>query len=231
MRMAELSRVTGVSVPMIKYYLREGLLAPGERTSPNQARYDASHVRRIKLVRAMAEYGGLSNAVIRDLLGQLDEPGLSLNTRLGLAHRTVAPRYESGEGERWEEAVARARELIARQGWLEQPDGSEVLAIAGVLAGLAELGYQGVLDRLDAYAEAAALTAEADLDALAAEPDLERMIEYVVAGTLLGDALVTALRRVAQSNVSFRRFGEGSGAEGSGAEGSGAGGGPGSDAQ
>ena len=37
MRMAELSRRTGVPVPTIKYYLREGLLPPGERTSPNQA--------------------------------------------------------------------------------------------------------------------------------------------------------------------------------------------------
>ncbi|WP_196441730.1 MerR family transcriptional regulator [Planomonospora sp. ID67723] len=206
--MAELSRATGVSVPMIKYYLREGLLAPGERTSPNQARYDDSHVRRIRLVRAMADYGGLSNAVIRDLLQRLDEPGLSLDARLGLAQRTVMPRREPGEGERWEAAACQARELIARQGWRQRPDSPAMLAITGVLAGLAELGYQGILDRLDAYAEAAALTAEADLDALAAEPNLERMVELVVAGTLLGDALVTALRRVAQSCASARRFGE-----------------------
>jgi DNA-binding transcriptional MerR regulator len=40
MRIAELSRRSGVSVPTIKYYLREGLLPPGERTSPNQALYN-----------------------------------------------------------------------------------------------------------------------------------------------------------------------------------------------
>ena len=47
MRIAELSRRSGVSVPTIKYYLREGLLAAGERTGPNQARYDEAHLRRL----------------------------------------------------------------------------------------------------------------------------------------------------------------------------------------
>src|ERR1700716_801088 len=45
MRMAELSAESGVPVATIKYYLREGLLPPGERTSRNQARYDDVHVR------------------------------------------------------------------------------------------------------------------------------------------------------------------------------------------
>ena len=35
MRIAELSQTTGVPVPTIKYYLREGLLPSGELTSPN----------------------------------------------------------------------------------------------------------------------------------------------------------------------------------------------------
>lgn len=39
MRISELSDVTGVSVATIKYYLREELVPPGERTAPNQADY------------------------------------------------------------------------------------------------------------------------------------------------------------------------------------------------
>lgn len=42
MRMAELSSSSGVPIPTIHFYLREGLLPPGERTSPNQAHYDDS---------------------------------------------------------------------------------------------------------------------------------------------------------------------------------------------
>ncbi|WP_344863800.1 MerR family transcriptional regulator [Planomonospora alba] len=214
--MAELSRETGVSVPMIKFYLREGLLPGGERTSPNQARYGAAHVRRIKLLRAMAEYGGLSLADIRALLARLDEPGGGLHERLGAAQRTVMPHREPGEGERWEAAARRAQELIARHGWRQHPDSPAMRAVTGVLASLDELGYEEMLTRLDAYAEAAGRIAQADVEAVASAPEVERMVEIVVACTPLGDTLVAALRRIAQSSISGRLFGEegGKGEEG-----------------
>ncbi|WP_271219300.1 MerR family transcriptional regulator [Streptosporangium carneum] len=207
--MADLSRVTGVSVPMIKFYLREGLLPSGERTSPNQARYGQEHVRRIMLVRAMADYAGLSIADIRELLGHLDDPGHSLHDRLGYAQKTVTPKREPGEGEEWAEALRRADELIARHGWLHDPEGPAMRTVAGVLLTLEGLGYDAVLSRLDEYAEAAARIADADVAAMAEESNLERMVEVVVVGTSLGDALVAALRRIAQANASARLLGEG----------------------
>ncbi len=208
MRMADLSRVTGVSVPMIKFYLREGLLPSGERTSPNQARYGQEHVRRIMLVRAMADYAGLSIADIRELLGHLDDPEHSLHDRLGYAQKTITPRREPGEGEEWAAAMRGAEELIARHGWRHDYDGPAMRAVAGVLLTLERLGYGGILARLDDYAEAAARIAEADVAAMAEEPNLERMVEVVVVGTSLGDALAAALRRIAQANVSGRLLGE-----------------------
>ena len=67
MRIAELSRRSGVSVPTIKYYLREGLLPGGTTTgSPNQAAYDETHLRRLKLIRVFIDVGGLSVAATRD---------------------------------------------------------------------------------------------------------------------------------------------------------------------
>jgi hypothetical protein len=47
-------------VPTIKYYVREGLLPPGQLASPNQTQYDNSHLRRLRLIRALTEVGGLS---------------------------------------------------------------------------------------------------------------------------------------------------------------------------
>ena len=40
MRISELSTRSGVPVPTIKYYLREGLVPEGARSSPTQAEYD-----------------------------------------------------------------------------------------------------------------------------------------------------------------------------------------------
>ncbi|MGV9328959.1 MerR family transcriptional regulator [Streptosporangium sandarakinum] len=206
--MAELSRTTGVSVPMIKFYLREGLLPSGERTSPNQARYDQRHVRRIMLVRALADYAGLSIADIRELLAHLGEPGRSLHDQLGVAQKAVTPRREPGEGEEWDRAERRARELIERHGWEEEPDSPAMQAVTGVLLTAEGLGYDGMLDRLDEYARAAELIARADVAAVAERTDLEGMVELVVVGTSLGDALVAALRRIAQAEVSARLFGD-----------------------
>ena len=41
MRISALSEATGVPVPTLKFYLREGLLHPGEATSRTRAEYDA----------------------------------------------------------------------------------------------------------------------------------------------------------------------------------------------
>ena len=54
-----LSEVTGVTVATLKYYLREGLLHAGASTAVNQADYDDSHVRRVRLVRALLHLGRL----------------------------------------------------------------------------------------------------------------------------------------------------------------------------
>lgn len=86
MRIAELSRATGVPVPTIKYYVREGLLPPGELTSPNQAQYDQGHVRRLKLVRALIEVGGVSVAAVRDAVRRIDAPDVDLHAKLGATH-------------------------------------------------------------------------------------------------------------------------------------------------
>ena len=68
MRMAELSRRSGMSVATIKYYLREGLLHPGRRTSVNQAVYDHDHLQRLGLIRALTAVAGLPLSTVRKVV-------------------------------------------------------------------------------------------------------------------------------------------------------------------
>lgn len=49
--------------------------------------------------------------------------------------------------------------------------------------------------------------AEIDLDLVAGLPTTESIVEGAVVGTVLGDALFVALRRLAQQSASRRRFG------------------------
>src|SRR5687768_16041003 len=68
MKISALSRAANVPVPTIKFYIREGLLAPGERTAKNQAEYHELHVSRLALIRAMREAAGLSIETIARVL-------------------------------------------------------------------------------------------------------------------------------------------------------------------
>lgn len=60
MKMARLSSRSGVGAPTIRYYIREGPVSAGTLTSPNQASYDETHLRALRLVRALIDVGGLS---------------------------------------------------------------------------------------------------------------------------------------------------------------------------
>ena len=85
MRIAELSRKAGVSLPTIKFYLREGLLPAGELTSRNQASYDERHVRRLRLIRALVDIAHVPIATLRTVLQELDQPEPELHHVLGKA--------------------------------------------------------------------------------------------------------------------------------------------------
>ncbi|MFC7478903.1 MerR family transcriptional regulator [Luedemannella flava] len=91
MRIAELSRRSATSIPSIKYYLREGLIPGGRTTGRNQADYDEAHVRRLRLIRALVDVGGLSIAAVRDVLAAVDNPDLPGHDLLGIAHHAVSP--------------------------------------------------------------------------------------------------------------------------------------------
>src|SRR5262245_60997125 len=70
-KIADLSRRSGVSIPTIKFYIREGLLPRGEHTAPNQARYADTHLERLALI-ATLQRAGLNLDVIGRALRAMD---------------------------------------------------------------------------------------------------------------------------------------------------------------
>jgi DNA-binding transcriptional MerR regulator len=203
MRIAELSRQSGVPVPTIKYYVREGLLQPGELTSPNQAQYDEGHVRRLKLVRALVDVGDLSIAETRDVLASIDSQGKTLHETLGKAQHAVTPSLSSDvDEESWAFASRKVEELVASRGWQVKQTNPAWHLLTQVLATFHALGQDDLAGLLDDYAEAAERLAEAEVACVLGRPDLESRLEGVVIGTVLGDALLAGLRRLAQANVS-----------------------------
>ncbi|MBM7791072.1 MerR family transcriptional regulator [Tenggerimyces flavus] len=206
MRIAELSRRTAVPVPTIKYYVREGLVPRGELTSRNQATYDERHERRIRLVRALIDIGGLSIATTRDLLGQLDNPEASVDSLLGRTMLNLNPSRERVDDETRADAAARVQKLVHSRGWRIDAHDPTFDVLIDLVAAMRALGEDDLLEILDTYAEAAEKVAAIDLAVVSRRKDLESIIDGAVVGTVLGGSMLLALRRLAHIDASGRVF-------------------------
>lgn len=205
MRIGELSRRTGAPVPTIKYYLREGLVPHGERTSPNQARYDESHVHRVRLVRALVEVGGLSITAAREVLALMHAPGRSRLESIGKVHFAVQRARQPQTETPTDTATAQVADLITRRGWHARETNPARAALAGVLDHFTRLGEPDALGLLDTYADAAERLADAEVGTLAG-PDVDHMAERVVIMSVLGGALLDALRALAQESAATAKL-------------------------
>ncbi|MCG3757739.1 MULTISPECIES: MerR family transcriptional regulator [Amycolatopsis] len=206
--MAELSAESGIPVATIKYYLREGLLPAGERTSPNQARYGEEHVRRLKLIRALVEVGGLSVATVREVVAAVDSDRAAYNV-LGVMQRALTGSAVEVSDEDREWAMELLSSLARKHGWKFGPENPVADVLVGTVCTIRALGHQPLLDQIGRYAEIADRIAEADLDTLEAGVSMDRMVEAAVVGTVLGDRLFEGFRRLAQAAETGRRYSEG----------------------
>jgi DNA-binding transcriptional MerR regulator len=68
-KISDLSRETGVSIPTIKFYIREGLLpAPTVKTGRNMAYYDHTFIDRLRVIKELQQKRFLPLDVIRAIL-------------------------------------------------------------------------------------------------------------------------------------------------------------------
>ncbi|ADB36020.1 transcriptional regulator, MerR family [Kribbella flavida DSM 17836] len=201
MWIAELSRRAEVPVATIKYYLREGLLPPGESVGATRSRYDEAHVRRLGLIRALVE-SGLSLARVRGVLAAVDEESLELHDLLGAAHGALIPDDIAASAE----SRRRVDELVEQRGWLVSPAASDRALLAAALDALEKVGHHLDDDLLEVYAAAAQQVGDADVAHLPSA-DRASTVETTVLVTALGGPVLLALRRLAQQNASARRYG------------------------
>jgi DNA-binding transcriptional MerR regulator len=207
MRIGELSRRSGVAVPTIKYYLREGLLEPGETRAANQADYGDAHLQRLRLIRALLDVGGVSISATRDVIAALGRTDLRPHDLLGVAHRAVLPtRHPDRDTDAWRDARAAADHFVAERGWRVQPTAPALDQLADVIAALRTVNAPEILNDLDTYAASALSLAAMEVDNVIARGEPVRMLELVVLGTVLGEALFAALRLLAHEHASLVRL-------------------------
>lgn len=214
MRLAELSERSGVSTATIKYYLREGLLPPGERLTATKAEYGEEHLRRLRLVRALIQVGRMPVATAREVLKAAEDESLSPHRRLGAAAWALPHGPDPREGTEGAPETARAREeanaLLERLGWTHgrdtRDDSPAYRMLVEAIASLARLGYPHDTGHLLPYARLASELAVHELDVVETYDTPTEQIEASVALTVLYEPVLLSLRRLAQAQESSRRF-------------------------
>lgn len=222
MRIAALSSATGVSVATLKYYLREGLVHPGRATAVNQADYDDTHVRRVRLVRALLELGHLSIADVAAVVAAVDDEQVPIHDAFALAQdamaRPATPPIPADD-QRLVAARLMVDAFVAHHELLVRPEAAVRDMLAGALVRLAEFGFISFDPDVPAPYDDG--TGPAQFDAfvgfframsvleLGSVPDTDRVsqTEVTVVGTVAVEVAMAAIRRMTLEDASHRRFG------------------------
>lgn len=213
MRLAELSERSGVSTATIKYYLREGLLAPGRQINTTTAEYDEEHLRRLTLVRAMIQVGRVPVATVREVLTHVDDDSLPRAMRLGAAVWAMpqVPEPDADDDEFIQGARTAVEELLRTLGWSHAQALTTVSpsfrSLVVTAAALRRLGYDWSLEHLVPYARLMHQVAELDMEFMESHVSEAEKAEVAVLGVVLVEPMLQALHRLAQEEESTRRYG------------------------
>jgi DNA-binding transcriptional MerR regulator len=198
MRISELARDTGVSIPTLKYYLREGLLPPGRATAATQAEYDQEHVARIRLIRALTDVGRLSLAAVRDVLETLDAGPQQVPSAIAAAHESLGAPVRDDDP-----PPTRALAAVSELGWRVDPRSVALHQLESALHATEDVGIPPDARQFRIYAQAALEVARVDIAGVPTPGSgaAADAVAYVVLGTVLYEPILLALRRLAQQHL------------------------------
>ena len=202
MRISALAAAADLPIATVKFYLREGLLHPGAATSATQASYDETHVRRLRLIRALTGTVGLSVQQARTILGLVDDPGDDLYATLGRAVSALPPAVDAASDDD-PDPYPRARAALEALGQVYDPRFAAVAQLETALEAAEAAGMPISEDRLLEYGRGLRDIAAFDLERMPQEP--HAAVEYTVLGTALYEPVLLALRRLAHQDVAARR--------------------------
>ncbi|ACL40578.1 transcriptional regulator, MerR family [Pseudarthrobacter chlorophenolicus A6] len=201
MQLKELSELTGTSAASIKYYLREGLLPPGESVHATRASYTRAHVDRLELIRSLRQIVGLSIEQIRSIVKMADDgvPHLAL-----LAHvQSVVLKLGTGGGEVGRTSAADA--VVRMRDWPDVHSDARD-ALNRHISRMQELGIELPPDLLDQYSSAVDSIAGFDLTATTRGQDTDRIILTAAVGMHMHSELMLKLLALAQASHAIRRL-------------------------
>ena len=205
MRISELCSRSGIPPATVKYYLREGLLAPGTPLTPRLADYDETHLRRLRLLRVLREVGEIPITRLRDLVDAVESTE-SLHRVFAAAADALAPAPPPG-GEHRALAQEHADRLIEQAGWQVRPTAADRHNLGAVLETFISIaGHLPEDTVLQRYVDAAETIGATEIESLRQGAHRARLLEQMVIGQVLFGRLLAVLRRLSEEHHSAARF-------------------------
>lgn len=201
MRISELVAESGIPLPTVKYYLREGLLHPGVAAGSRRASYDRSHLHRLRVIKALTETAALPLTKVKVILELIDHPDPDLFRALGTAVGALPPYVEPVDDH------PRAREVLGRLGQVYDPHYPAVAQLEQALSAAEQAGLAISADRIDLYGAALRQVAAYDVARMPEADGASASIEYAVLGTALYEPVLLALWRLAHQHVAAEQLG------------------------
>jgi DNA-binding transcriptional MerR regulator len=200
MKISELCERSGVPLPTIKFYIREGLLPAGRRTAKNQADYSEEHLERLMLVRALRDDAGLPIATIANALKAADGVKQEfVGAAIDALQRPSGVIVDEDTSE-FERALDDIMKLARVMGWDVDRDAVAVREVARAWT-TALRSFPLDTNVLQPYAEAAQRIAESEIpDTWAPEAAPNASLRYAVLGTVLFEPIILGLRRMANAS-------------------------------
>jgi DNA-binding transcriptional MerR regulator len=196
MLVSELAERADVPLATVKYYLREGLLPPGETLGPRRAEYGESHLRRLRVLRLLREVGGVPVTSLRQVVEALDDEGLAVHDAMTL----VADVISAGpEPERHDPvALDIVDRVIAAMGWdgirAASLDRQRLASLVALLNGPGPLGAS--VEVLTFYAGIADQLARAEIALVDHTTERSHLLEQMVTGSVVYGQVFELLRQL-----------------------------------
>ena len=114
MKMKELVEKSGMTRSTIQYYLREGLLHPPLKTGKTSARYDDSHLQRLKQIKSLKKDVRLPLSFLKEKLKDSEVSSLAVSREFDI-RKTVETTKEKKR--KREEIIKKGIEVFSRKGY------------------------------------------------------------------------------------------------------------------
>ena len=197
MRISELSERSGVPLPTIKFYIREGLLPAGTRTRRNQADYSDEHLERLSLIQALKDDAAVPLAAIGRALQAASGQQLGVEAVIGALGRAIGRELEATAEER-AASEHEVLKLAEDNGWTVDRDSRAFRDAVDALVIITRSFPKLPSEALAPYAQVAEQLARHEIpDGWQPERAPNAALRYAVLGTLLFEPLILSLRRMA----------------------------------